>query len=54
MASAASFKPRSGDFELLVAEVGDEFEGSAEGGDEAVEDVLGGHVAAFDLGDAGD
>jgi hypothetical protein len=29
---------------LLVAEVGDEFEGSAERGDEAVEDVLGGHV----------
>jgi hypothetical protein len=36
---------RSLDFELLVAEVGDEFEGSAERGDEAVEDVLGGHVA---------
>jgi hypothetical protein len=33
------------DFELLVAEVGDEFDGSAECGDEAVEDVLGGHVA---------
>ena len=39
------------DFELLVAEVGDELEGAAEGGDVAVEDVLGGDVAAFDLGD---
>jgi hypothetical protein len=27
---------------LLVAEVGDELEGAAEGGDEPVEDVLGG------------
>jgi hypothetical protein len=39
-----------GDLELLVAEVGDEFEGTAEGGDVAVQDVLGGDVAAFDLG----
>src|ERR1019366_1415293 len=44
----------SGDLELLVAEVGDELEGSAERGDEAVQDVLGGDVAAFDLGDPGD
>jgi hypothetical protein len=36
---------KSVDLELLVAEVGDEFEGSAERGDEAVEDVLGGHVS---------
>ena len=41
---------RLGDLELLVAEVGDEFEGTAEGGDVAVQDVLGGDVAAFDLG----
>src|ERR1017187_2474095 len=44
----------SGDLELLVAEVGDELEGSAERGDEAVQDVLGGDVAAFDLGDPDD
>jgi hypothetical protein len=42
------------DLELLVAEVGDELEGAAQGCDEAVEDVLSGHIAAFDLGDAGD
>ena len=35
----------SGDLELFVAEVGDEFEGAAEGGDVAAEDVLGGDVA---------
>jgi hypothetical protein len=40
----------SGDLELLVAEVGDELEGAAEGGDVAVQDVLGGDVPAFDLG----
>ena len=40
----------SGDLELLVAEVCDELEGTAEGGDVAVQDVLGGDVAAFDLG----
>ena len=45
---------QSGDYRLLVAEVGDELEGAAEGGDEPVEDVLSGDVAAFDLGDAGD
>src|ERR1700728_139917 len=45
---------RSGDLELLVAEVGDEFQGAAEGGDVAVQDVLGGDVAAFDLGYPGD
>ena len=41
----------SGGLELLVAEVGDEIEGAAEGGDVAVQDVLGGDVASFDLGD---
>jgi len=45
---------RSGNLELLVAEVGDEFEGAAEGGDVAVPGVLGGDVAAFDLGNPGD
>ena len=45
---------RSGDLELLVAEVGDELEGAAEGGDEPVKDVLSGNVAAFDLGHPGD
>jgi hypothetical protein len=35
MTSAVSFT-RSGEFELLVAEVGNELEGSAQGGDEAV------------------
>jgi hypothetical protein len=30
---------------LLVAEVGDELERAAEPGDEAVEDVLAGHLA---------
>src|ERR1022692_4810488 len=44
----------SGDLELLVAEVGDELEGAAERGDEAVQDVLRGDVAAFDLGDPRD
>ena len=44
---------RSGDLELLVAEVGDELQSAAEGGDVAVQDVLGGDVAAFDLGDPG-
>jgi hypothetical protein len=34
-----------GDSELLVAEVGDELERAAEPGDEAVEDVLAGHLA---------
>lgn len=34
----------SGNLELLVAEVGDELEGAAEGDDEAVQDVLGGDV----------
>lgn len=46
--------PGSGDLELFVAEVGDELEGTAEGGDVAVQDVLGGDVAAFNLGDPGD
>jgi hypothetical protein len=45
---------RSGDFELLVAEIGDELQGAAEGSDEPVEDIVGGHVPAFDLGDPGD
>jgi hypothetical protein len=31
----------SGDFELFVAEVRDELEGAAQGGDEAAEEVLG-------------
>src|SRR5215467_8677408 len=44
----------SGDLELLVAEVGDEIEGPAEGGDVAVQDVLGGDVTGSDLRDAGD
>jgi len=39
-------RTRSGDFESLVDEVGDEIEGAAERGDEAVEDALGGHVAS--------
>jgi hypothetical protein len=39
--NAVEWPSQSGDFELLVAEVGDEFEGSAERGDQAVEDVLG-------------
>jgi Domain of unknown function (DUF4411) len=43
----------SGDLELLVAEVGDELERAAEGGDEPVQHVLGGHVTAFDLGHPG-
>jgi hypothetical protein len=44
----------SGQFELLVAEVGDELEGAAECGDEPAEHVLGGDVSAFDLGDSRD
>ena len=40
---------RSGDLELLVAEVGDELEGAPEGGDVAVQDVLGGDITALDL-----
>src|SRR4029077_14011258 len=42
----------SGDFKQLVAEVGYELEGAAEGGNVAVQDVLGGDVAAFDVGAA--
>lgn len=37
----------SRDLELLVAEVGNELEGAAERGDEAVQDVLSGDVAAL-------
>jgi hypothetical protein len=44
---------QSGDLELLVAEVGDELESATEGGDVAVQDVLCGDIAAFDLGDPG-
>ena len=42
MASRLAF---SGDLESLVAEVGDELEGSAEASDVAVQDVLSGNVA---------
>jgi hypothetical protein len=45
---------QSADFQLLVTEVGDELEGAAERGDEAVQRVLGRPVAAFDLRDPGD
>jgi hypothetical protein len=38
---------RSGDRELLVAEVGDELQGAPEGGDEPVEDILGGDMEAW-------
>jgi len=38
----------SGDLELLVAEVGDELESAPEGGDVAVQDVLGGDITALD------
>ena len=41
-------------FELLVAEVGDELEGSAQCGDEPAQRVLGGDLSAFDLGDPRD
>ena len=37
--------PWLADLELLVAEVGDEVEGAAQGGDVPVENVAGGHVA---------
>jgi hypothetical protein len=40
---------RSGNLELLVAEVGDDLEGAAESGDVTVQDILGGDVPAFDL-----
>lgn len=40
----------SGKLELLIAEVGDQFEGTAEGSDKPAQDVLGGDVAALDLG----
>jgi hypothetical protein len=44
---------QSGELELLVAEVGDELEGAAKGGDVAVQDILGGDVSSFDLGNPG-
>jgi hypothetical protein len=45
--------PQSGDLELLLAEVGNELEGAAKGGDVAVQHILGGDVSSFDLGNPG-
>jgi hypothetical protein len=44
---------RLGEFELLIAEVGDELESAAEGGDEPAQYILGGDIAALDLGNPG-
>jgi len=40
---------KSGDLELLVAEVGDELGRAAQGGDEPVQHVLGRYIALLDL-----
>ena len=42
------------DLESFVAEVGDDREKTADGGDEAVQHVNPGDVAGLDLGDAAD